>query len=187
MSKISFTFKSSKPVERDGVTICDGVDVRTIVSYSIEGLGIDGIFNTATGVCALTYESERGLTIYCEKLVSDKKDFDFTTTRKMNPLIVFPQVFQQTKPEVTNFVLVVTTDEFNDTEYLQKYKCQLSFNGKKIEPGYHYNFSVQVTKMGLIVGDMVIEPWTNSVKSLTATIDGDPDFKPNKTTQDENQ
>lgn len=184
MSKISFTFKSSKPVWRDGIKICDGVDVRTMVSYRIEGLGIEGTFDTRTGVCAIDETKREGLTIACEKLVTAEDAPEYDSTREMNSLIVFPQE----KPQDTNFVLIVNTDEFHDDRYLQTYKCQLTFNGGKIEPGYHYKFSVLITKMGLIVGDMTIDPWKSSAdKSLTATIDGDPNFKPTDDPQDENQ
>lgn len=54
MSKVTFTFQSSDPVfdEETNVQLSEGVDVSTLVRYTISGLGLEGTFNTATGVCA---------------------------------------------------------------------------------------------------------------------------------------
>lgn len=182
MSKITFTFQSSRPFydENDPtLMLSDGVDVRTMVSYQIEGLGVEGTFNTATGVCALDESKDReGITINFNKLPipeNEDKDIKYTFKREFSPIIVFPQ----DKPDGKNFILHITTDELKEGQPTQKYRCALQFTDGKnvtdgaIKPGNHYNFTIKVTRMGLIVGNLQIEPWVESDKYIVATIDGD--------------
>lgn len=168
MSKLSFTFLSSEPVYKDDektIKISDGVDVNKMISYKIEGLGVDGTFDTNTGVCALVENADRdGLEINFE-METEKME-----KRTFDPLIVFPQTNEN------GYTLKITTNELNDPNNLQHYKCSLTFDGKEIVAGCHYNFTIKVTKVGLIVGDLKIETWTTSEKFITATIDGDPGF-----------
>lgn len=146
-----------------------------MISYSIEGLGVKGTFNTATGVCAIDDPTEReGLEITFDKIISDEK----MKERPFPSLIVFPQ----TKPE-DGFILHITTDELNnegatETYVHQNYKCALRFSDEDgIKPGFHYTYTIKVTKLGLIVGDLEIEPWNQEEKFVTATIDGEQEFK----------
>lgn len=170
MSKLTFIFISSDPTyDKNNVLISDGVDVSTMVAYDIEKLIVDGTFNTATGVCAAddnAADENRGLEmVYDKGFVKDKEP--------VPSLIIFPQ----TLPE-GNLTLRIFTDELDPGSPLQEYKCSLSFSSGEIKPGCHYKYSIQVTKHGLMVGDVTIEDWSNEPdRFLTATIDGDPNFK----------
>ena len=92
----------------------------------------------------------------------------------MPSLIVFPQK----QPDKGNFMLHITTDELGTDEAgnrlpEQKYNCALPFSDKEIKPGCHYKFTIQVTKVGLILGEMSIDEWEPAREwSGTATIDG---------------
>lgn len=177
MSKLSFTFLSSEPFydENDrSIMLSDGVDVRTMVSYEIEGLGVEGTFNTADGVCAIN-DTREGITITCEKITVDNEVNKYDYEREFSPLIVFPQK----KPDDKNFILHITTDELKEEgSPTQSYKCALQFTDNEIKPGCHYKFTIKVTRLGLIVGKLTIEPWVlESEKFIIATIDGDQGFK----------
>lgn len=87
MSKISFTFQSSEPIYdkiNKELMLSDGVNVATMVSYEIEGLGLKGTFNTADGSCVADTKREN-LTITFAKENGEMKE------RPFPPLIVFPQ------------------------------------------------------------------------------------------------
>lgn len=182
MSKLTFTFKSSEPIWDDKdptLMICNGVDVRDMNSYGIEGLGIDGTFDTATGDCAIDETKREGLTITCQMMDIMEED-KFKYVREFSSLIVFPQM-KPTKNENSeneNFILHIYTDELhlNDPEKFQHYKCTLTFSNGEIKPGYHYHFTITVTKTGLIVGEMTVERWEEEDRSMTATIDGENPF-----------
>lgn len=172
MSKITFTFQGSEPVydeEDPSVMLWDGVDVRTMVSYNIEGLGIEGTFNTATGVCAIN-DKRAGLTIDFEKETKEVED-KYKYKREFPSLIVFPQ----SKPDDKNIILHITTDELKEGQPKQHYKCALIFTDDEIKSGYHYNFTIQVTRRGLIVGNLKIDQWVAENKFIVATIDGNED------------
>lgn len=167
MSKITFTFESSGPMfGEDGIKIADGVDVSTMISYNIAGLGVEGTFNTANGVCAIDESKHDGLEITFAKENSEMK------TRKFSPLIVFPQTLNGGSVKLN-----ITTDELNRPDVLQHYNCNLTFSNGEIKPGYHYNYTIQVTKIGLIVGKMTVEDWEEETRFMTATIDGENVFK----------
>lgn len=87
----------------------------------------------------------------------------------MSPLIVFPQK----KPADDDFVLHITTDELSEGSPEQNYKCVLRFTDDEIKPGYHYKFTIMVSRRALIIGNLTIEPWNASEKFMIATIDGD--------------
>ena len=169
MSKFTFKFLKSDPIydkNNPDHMLSEGVDVADMISYKIDGLGVDGTFDTATGICAIDESKGRdGLTIEFPK-GTIKNDV------AQPSLIVFPQV----KPTDKNFTLLITTDELNHSSTHQKYNCPLIFGPEGIKPGYHYTFTVQVTKIGLIVGQLDIEEWVESDRFLTATIDGDNPF-----------
>ncbi|MDE7165573.1 MAG: fimbrillin family protein [Bacteroidaceae bacterium] len=171
MSKLTFTFrKSDATYDRNNVLIAKGVDVSDMISYGIEGLGLVGTFDTATGVCAIDEEKEPRSTL----TISFRKG-TVENEKAMPSLIVFPQK----QPEKGNFMLHITTDELGTDEAgnrlpEQKYNCALPFSDNEIKPGCHYKFTIQVTKVGLILGDMSIDEWEPAREwSGTATIDGD--------------
>lgn len=170
MSKLTFIFISSDPAyDINGAMISEGVDVSTMVAYDIEKLIVDGTFDTATGVCAANDnapEETRGLKMeYNKGFAKDKEP--------VPSLIIFPQAL----PE-GNLTLRIFTDELAPGSPLQEYKCSLSFSSGEIKSGCHYKYSIQVTKYGLMVGDITIEDWSKEPdRFITATIDGDPNFK----------
>lgn len=167
MSKITFTFESSDPVfDENNVKVADGVDVSTMISYNLTGLGVEGTFNTLTGVCAIDESKHDGLEITFAKETPSMKE------RKLPSVIVFPQSLQG-----GYITLHITTDELNRLDALQHYNCNLSFNDGKIEPGYHYKYTIKVTKLGLIVGKMTVESWKEENRFMTATIDGENPFQ----------
>lgn len=161
MSKVSFIFQDSKPVfhEETGLKIADGVDVSNMVSYKINNLVLEGTFNTNTGVCAVKAGAPT------EPLSINVNNVKHNTA--VFPVILFPQTLSG-----GSAMLDVYTDELNSQENLQHYKCNLSFSNGEIKPGYHYIYTIQVTKIGLIVGQMTVEPWKEEDRFMTATIDG---------------
>lgn len=166
MSKITFTFQSSDPVyDQDDVKLADGVNVRDMISYNIAGLGVEGTFNTVTGVCSIDESKHDGLEITFEKENDEMKERSFPS------LIVFPQSLKD-----GSVTLNITTDELNKPDALQHYHCNLSFSNGEIVAGYHYIYTVKVTKIGLIVGKMTVEPWVVENRYMTATIDGEKVF-----------
>lgn len=167
MSKITFTFQSSPAIydEFTGIKLADKVEVSDMVSYGIEGLVLDGTFNTATGVCAVKND-----------VTAETLDINVKNTVEHNvavkPIILFPQTFSDGSVK-----LHITSDELNDENSLQHYNCPLSFSNGEIKPGYHYRYTIKVTKIGLIVGEMTVEPWVEENRSLVATIDGNKAFE----------
>lgn len=167
MSKITFTFESSDPVfDKNNVKLADGVDVSTMISYNLTDLGVEGTFNTLTGVCAIDESKHDGLEITFAKETPPMKK------RALPSVIVFPQSLQG-----GYITLHITTDELNKPDALQHYNCNLSFSDGEIQPGYHYKYTIKVTKIGLIVGKMTVEPWKEEERYMTATIDGENPFQ----------
>ena len=169
MSKFTFTFLKSEETRDDhGVVIAKGVDVGDMISYGINGLGLVGTFDTYTGICAID-ENEEARTML--SVAFDKGTV--VHEKPMPSLIVFPQ----SQPADDNFTLHVTTSEVDENNQVlpdQHYKCVLPFSDKEIKAGYHYKFTIQVTKVGLILGNMTIEEWKSAREWYgTATIDGD--------------
>lgn len=184
MSKLTFIFESSDPVIINGIQRTKGVDVSQMVRYSLEGLVLDGSFDTKTGVCAANSGDDATLTeliinlkdedFFKPEYTYDQKDEKKVLSARVAPLILLPQT-----PGVVT--LHVYTDELEgDGAPLQHYTCALSFNDNMIKPGVHYIYKVKVTQMGLMVDNMSINPWAgedDEARSFTATIDGDPAFK----------
>lgn len=164
MSKISFTFMRSDAVyDENNVKLADGVEVEFLRNYKIDALALDGTFDTRTGVCSPLVDANP------EILSIDVKDVKNEVP--VSPVIVFPQSLNG-----GSVTLHLYSDELNDPNNLQHYKCQLSFSNGEILPGYQYNYTIQVTKIGLIVGKMSVTPWVSSDRFITATIDGDKVF-----------
>lgn len=167
MSKITFTFQNSEAVydQETGTKLADGVDVATMTSYQLNGLVLDGTFDTATGVCAVKTDASP------ETISMDVKG-KAVNDQAVDPLIVFPQTLNGGSVK-----LDIYTNELNDEAHLQHYICSLSFSDGKIEPGYNYKYTIKVTKIGLIVGKMTVEPWVEAPRFVVATIDGNKVFQ----------
>lgn len=165
MSKITFVFQSSPELkDQTGKVIAGPVDVEDMINYKINELVLDGTFNTKTGLCSVKSDASP------ESLSIDVTDV--IDNQAVLPIIVFPQSLSG-----GSTTLDIYTDELNDPDNLQHYKCNLSFSEGEILPGYHYKYTIKVSKIGLIVGKMTIEPWKESIRSMTATIDGEDVFK----------
>lgn len=168
MSKVTFTFQSSEAVVVNNITIAGPVNVSDMVSYAIKGLVLDGTFNTKTGVCTVKTDASDSLAID----VKDVKD-----NEAVQPIIVFPQTLK----DGGIAKLHIYTDELNTPEHLQHYICTLTFSDGEIKPGCHYKYTIKVTKLGLIVGKMTIEPWEEAPdRFIIATIDGEKVFEEQK-------
>lgn len=162
MSKLTFAFRGSEPVIQNGIEIAPEVKVSDIVAYEIEGLVMDGSFDTATGICAIDDNAET------QKIKIDIPKGDVKEEIDLFPLIFFPQ-----KPGNTNVKLHVYTDELENTGVLQHYICTLTFGDGELKPGNSYKYTVQVSRVGLILGKITIDDWnTERDVNLTATVDG---------------
>ncbi|MDE6395090.1 MAG: fimbrillin family protein [Duncaniella sp.] len=143
--------------------------VKNITAYEIIGLGFDGTFNTYTGVCAINDPAVND-SIKMEKFKDGKTPFyeHIQHDEFLDPIIVFPQ-----QPGNDKVQLRLYLNELNNEEQLQTYTCTLTFGEDGLKPGCNYKYTIRVSKVGLIVGKMSIEPWKveRDVK-LTSTIDG---------------
>lgn len=128
MAKLTLIFKSGN----------DATEVSKITSYEIEGLKLDGTFDTATGVCAANGNAAT-LHIYLPA-------GSVTDGEAVAPLILFPQV-----PDGTVKLKITDTDS-------QDYAGTLSFKDG-IVSGTNYQYTVTVTKKELSVKPS-IKPWT---------------------------
>lgn len=164
MSKLTFIFLDSADVIVNDIKIADGVSVSTMVNYTIDGLVLKGSFNTANGECAVKADE------VVAELPMNVKNVENGTA--VSPLILFPQTLKEGYA-----ILHVYTDELHNLDALQHYYCRLMFSDGEIKPGYHYQYTIQVTKIGLIVGTMTIERWEEEDRFMTATIDGEDVFK----------
>lgn len=137
MSKLTFIFKKGN----------DGADISKIKSYQIDGLVLRGTFDPTTGVCTLK-DGATAETLSIALGETDKKiDADGLLT--VPSLIIFPQTI------VDKVRLKITDSEEQD------YACDLTFDGKPIEPGNNYRYTIKVTKTGLIIEKPTITNWTD--------------------------
>ena len=165
MSQVTFTFRdtpSDDPKQR--------VLVENIRAYEIIGLGFEGTFDTYSGVCAINDPQANDSIV----INTDKKgkrfydDLKIADNEALDPIILFPQ-----KPGNDKVKLRLYLDDLNNKDQIQTYTCTLTFGDGELKPGYSYRYTIRVTKVGLVVGEMSIEPWNveRDVK-LTSTIDG---------------
>lgn len=162
MSKLMFVFKGSEEVEENGTVIATAANVSDIVSYEIEGLVMDGSFDTATGICAIDNTAETKV------LKIDLGKGSVEEGQPVSPLIVFPQ-----KPGNSKVKLHIYTDELENPGYLQHYVCMLTFGDGELKPGNSYKYTVTISKIGLKLSDMEIVNWNDARDvNLTGTIDG---------------
>ncbi len=140
---IDFSFKHC--MSQITLIFQDGLDteVSKIKAYSIDGLVLEGIFNTANGE-AKSKDTEA-------KEVSFNNIAAPTSKEALPSLIFYPQ-------EVTDVTLKITLDG-------QPYSCQLDFSkftpADKLEAGNNYTFTITVNKTGMTVNTSNIEPWNN--------------------------
>lgn len=127
MSKITLIFKNG-----------NGADVNKITSYQIDGLILNGTFNTATGECAVTNTTPAPLSIAMGTVSS---------------LIVFPQATADK----------AVTLKIKDKED-QDYACTLNFGDDGIVAGNNYLYTITVSKTGLSVNSSITD-W-NTIDDL---------------------
>lgn len=141
MSKLTFIFN-------DG----NGIDVSKIVSYQIDGLILEGTFDTETGICT----AKSG--IAPESLVISTTDVKNEVA--LPSLIIFPQ---------DNVTLTL---KIKDNEN-QEYACNLSFrdNDNRILTGNNYQWTITVNKTGLTVNKSTIIDWNK--EELTGGAESD--------------
>lgn len=163
MSKIIFAFKSSEEVrDENNLVIAPEVKVSNIVAYEVDGLVMEGTFDTTTGMCAIDEDME------AENLRIGFPKGSVTDETELAPLIVFPQ-----KPGNNKVKLHVYTDELDNPGYLQHYVCTLTFGAGELKPGNSYKYTIQISKVGLKLEKMTIVDWnTEREVNLTATVDG---------------
>lgn len=148
MSKLSLIFKNEEGNS--------GSDVSNIVSYRIDGLVLNGTFNTEDGVCAASNVAAQSLPV-------DLSDVTVTSGESLAPLIIFPQT-----PGIGNVTLHIYANELNDPDVLQYYKCTLDFDNGKILAGNHYQYTISVSKTGVSINKPSITNWTDEGKEANA-------------------
>lgn len=135
------------------ITFEDGNDVEftdKLTAYSINGLVLDGTFNTESGV-AQAVGTAANLEMALENVtVTDKK---YTAAS----LILFPQDVAEGK---IAFTVTVDGNTYNATLILP----DADNDGAKdtaLKAGYNYKFPVRVSKTALIVGEAEIVAWND--------------------------
>ena len=118
----------------------DGTDVSKINSCRIDGLVLDGTFNTATGECTANSTS-LAAPIEMTPTVTDNV--------KLPYLILFPQSVGKVTMRIT------------DTEE-QEYSCELNFPDNRLVSGNHYIYTIVVKKTSLNVEHYTITNWTET-------------------------
>lgn len=167
MSKLTFAFEGSREEVEDenGVVTVHEVKVSDIVKYGIEGLVMNGTFDTATGNCSIDNSAKPQ---YLEIDIPEGSSVKEEESLSPSPLIVFPQ-----KPGNSKVKLHVYTDELKNSSVLQHYTCALTFSGGELKSGNSYKFTIRVSKVGLKLDKMSIDDWnTGQEVKLTATVDG---------------
>ncbi|MDE5773624.1 MAG: fimbrillin family protein [Muribaculaceae bacterium] len=119
-----------------------GTDVSKINSYRIDGLVLDGSFNTATGECAAKNTS--AAPIEMTPAVAHNVRLPY--------LILFPQSVEKVTVRIT------------DTEE-QEYSCELNFPDNRLVSGNHYVYTIVVKKTSLNVEQSTITDWTETFLS----------------------
>ncbi len=132
---VSFGF--SHRMSSLALTFTNGNDVDlSAMSFSIDGLILDGTFNTATGE-ARTLDGAATSVLRVASM--DESSMDESSSR----LIVFPQT-------ASPLVISATVEG-------QTYKTDLSLGD--LTPGYNYSISITVRKTGMTVAGCTITPW----------------------------
>ena len=148
---IDFSFKHC--MSQITLIFQDGLDtdVSKITEYSINGLVLQGTFNTANGEAKSNDTGDKELSF---------TNIDAPTSGEALPsLIFYPQA-------VTNDVnLKITLDG-------QPYSCKLDFStfNNELKAENNYTFTITVNKTGMKVEKSGIEPWTSNAGTGTATM-----------------
>lgn len=144
--KINFSFKHC--MSQITLIFQDGLDtdVSQITEYSINGLVLQGTFNTANGEANSNDTGDKELSF---------TDIDAPISKEALPsLIFYPQ-------KATDVTLSITLDG-------QPYSCKLDFKdfnpANKLEAGNNYTFTIIVNKTGMTVNTSNITPWNNDNK-----------------------
>lgn len=132
MSQVTLTFKKGN----------DGTDVSKIISYEIEGLIMDGSFNTLTGDCAADDASEP------ETLKIDLAEGTVVNGIALPSVIIFPQTADNDQ------VTLKITDSLG-----QEYSCKLNFKDNRLASGNNYQWTIIVNKTELSIGNFTISDW----------------------------
>lgn len=125
MSKLTLTFT-------DG----DGMNVGLIDSYTVEGLVLDGTFETESGVCAANTDvgtKPAPLTMLPTTVKNGEE---------LPSLILFPQTVDK------------VTLKIHDSDN-QDYVCELKFKDNRLAPGNNYQFTIKVNKTELSVNSQI--------------------------------
>lgn len=146
MSKLTFVFKNGN----------SGTDVSKITSYSIDGLVLEGNFDSSTGVCTPK-------NIESQQLVIDLKDTSVISEKSVPSLIVFPQI-----PSENSLKMKIHDSENQD------YVCELKFDDKGLEPGNNYLFTITVKKTILSVDSSIVN-WNTEESESEAKSDDSED------------
>lgn len=140
MSKITLIFENGN-LDEKGDRIVTGADVSKITSYTIDGLRLDGTFDTETGECAANSD------VAAAPLSITMSEGTVKNKVTLPSLIVFPQ-------SPADKVRLKLHDSEN-----QDYVCDLNFGDKGLESGKNYQFTIKVSKTGLNV-DPSITDWS---------------------------
>lgn len=133
-----------------------GANGIRIVSYRVDGLILEGTFDTTTGGCTASTDAS---TEPLEISVNGEAD-----GVQLSSLILFPQT-------VGNKKLTLSITD-NDGQY---YACDLTFEDDIIAAGNNYLFTVTVNKTGLNVNKSTITDWVTKESSGGASSVVDPD------------
>lgn len=120
-----------------------GAKVSKISSCEINGLVLEGTFNTATGVCAVKPETPSTPLNLTPTVTEDKATLS---------LIIFPQTVNKLAMKI------------HDTEN-QDYACELNFGNNGLMAGNNYQFTIEVKKKELVVSGEIADWITEPLKS----------------------
>lgn len=136
MSKLTLTFESGN----------DATEVSRIKSYTIDGLVLQGTFNTVDGTAEADYAAGTApLTISVSGV---------TSGASVPSLILFPQ-----STAGKTITMKISDDESQD------YVCELRFTDDALVSGNSYNYVIKVSKTGLSVNTPTITPWNETVSA----------------------
>ena len=138
MSKLTFVFKNG-----------NGADVSKLTSYTVEGLVLQGTFNTADGSCAAK-------SVAAENLSMSLSNVTVTDGQPLPSLIIFPQTISSK-----------VTLKISDSDG-QDYACELEFEGNRLISGNNYQYTITVNKTGLTVNQSTITDWNKKNSSADA-------------------
>lgn len=130
MSKLSFVFNNGNE------TYNGGADVSKIKSVVISGLRLNGSFDTRTGVCSATGDTE--------PMTIELAEGTITSGEPLSPLILFPQEITEVRMRITD----------SDDQY---YECTLDFPGNALKSGENYKFTITVKKTQMNVSSEIVD------------------------------